>query len=271
MSWQKKLKNIKGILIDVDGTLANAKKQVTPGSQQTIKQLEKAGYILGVATGRSLGTLINYILPLFSQDSLHIVDDGASIVNARGNYLYRQAVPSALAKQIGQLAMSLGANIAFSQDKKRYYNHNFFHHIKSKDKWNKNMAMAREANDWSTPSLMLYNVDQELAQRLERLQPELEGFSLAARQTNQGLTYSFRVKGTNKGSAALVWANYQHLQPEEVLMLGDSENDLEVMQQVGVSVAMGNAVESIKKMADTITDTSDRDGLSKFAHQYLLK
>jgi hydroxymethylpyrimidine pyrophosphatase-like HAD family hydrolase len=42
------------------------------------------------------------------------------------------------------------------------------------------------------------------------------------------------------------------------------------MQRVGVSVAMGNAVASIKKAADVVTDTSDRDGLSKFAHQYLL-
>jgi hypothetical protein len=270
MTWQQKIKHIKAILIDVDGTLANAKKQVTPDSQQTIKQLEQAGYVLGVATGRSLATLINYILPLFSQDSLHIVDDGASIVNAQGNYVYRQTVPSALVKQVGQLAMSLGANIAFSQDKIRYYNHDFYYHIKSKDKWNKNMALAREADEWTTPSLMLYNVNRELVQRLEQLRPELEDFSLTARQTSRGLTYSLKARGTDKGSAALIWANYQDLRPDEILMLGDSENDLEVMQRVGVSVAMGNAVASIKKAADVVTDTSDRDGLFKFAHQYLL-
>ncbi len=270
MSWKNKLNHIKGILIDVDGTLVNFRKQLTNETAKTLKDLDSAGYKLGIATGRSLGSVKNYILPFFPNDSLHITDDGASIVNAQGHYLYRRIIPSELAKQVGKLALSMRSNIAFSQDQKRFYNHDFFHHMKSKDKWNKNMALVRDAEDWSTPNLMIYNVKPKLSRRLEQLKSELEEFSLSSRKTSNGLTYSLRVKGTNKGAAGLIWGSYQSLVSQQIAIFGDSENDLEAMNLLGLAVAVGNAVKSVKKAADVVIEPSDKDGISKFARRYLL-
>ncbi len=270
MSWKNKLNHIKGLLIDIDGTLVNSRKQVTKQTAQTLKELDSAGYKLGAATGRSLGSIKNYIFPFFPQKSLHITDDGASIVNSQGNYVYRKIVPSELARQVGELALSLRANIAFSQDQKRYYSHDFYHHMKSKDKWDKNMDLVRNAQDWSTPSLMIYNVGPELSRRLEQLKKELEEYMLTSRKTSNGLTYSLRVKGTNKGTAAVIWGSYLSLVPQQMLFFGDSENDLEAMNLLGLGVAVGNSVKSIKKAADVTVKSNNNEGLSKFAQRYLL-
>lgn len=270
MSWKNKLNHIKGILIDIDGTLVNSRKQLTKKTAQTLKELDSAGYKLGAATGRSLSCIKNYIFPFFPADALHITDDGASIVNVQGHYLYRKIVPSKIAKQVGQLALSMRANIAFSQDEKRFYNHDFYHHMRSKDKWNKNMALARDAEDWSTPNLMIYNVRPKLSRRLEQLKPDLDEFSLSSRKTGYGLTYSLRVKGANKGTASVIWGSHQSLVPQQMLIFGDSENDLEAMNLLGVGVAMGNAVKVIKEAADVVIEPSDKDGVSKFARRYLL-
>lgn len=57
---------------------------------------------------------------------------------------------------------------------------------------------------------------------------------------------------------------------EEVRAIGDSWNDLQLIQAVGLGVAMGNGNEDIKKAADWITDTNEQDGVAKAITRYLL-
>ncbi len=53
----------------------------------------------------------------------------------------------------------------------------------------------------------------------------------------------------------------RNLQKEELIAFGDGENDLEMLKEVGVSVAMGNAVNEVKKIATMVTDSNEEDGL----------
>ncbi len=61
------------------------------------------------------------------------------------------------------------------------------------------------------------------------------------------------------------------LTKEEVIGVGDGNNDLPLFESVGYKVAMGNAVEPLKKAADHITDTLTNDGFAKFIEEKLLK
>ena len=62
------------------------------------------------------------------------------------------------------------------------------------------------------------------------------------------------------------WAN--SLKP---LALGDAANDLEMMKAAGFSIAMGNAAEDIKKIADAITSSNDEAGVAEAIQKYVLK
>lgn len=53
----------------------------------------------------------------------------------------------------------------------------------------------------------------------------------------------------------------RNLQKEELIAFGDGENDLEMLKEVGVSVAMGNAVNEVKEIATMVTDSNEEDGL----------
>lgn len=57
---------------------------------------------------------------------------------------------------------------------------------------------------------------------------------------------------------------------EEVMAIGDSWYDLQLIQAAGLGVAMGNGNEAIKKAADWITDTNEQDGVAKAITRYLL-
>ena len=74
-----------------------------------------------------------------------------------------------------------------------------------------------------------------------------------------------------KSCAVNFLQNYWGLKKEEILTIGDQNNDIELLKAGGVSVAMGNATEELKKYADYITDTVDNDGFVKAIEKYCFK
>ena len=78
-------------------------------------------------------------------------------------------------------------------------------------------------------------------------------------------------KGTSKGRAVKVLADILNINREEVMCLGDSENDLSMIEFAGLGVAMGNAEEFLKEKADYITDTNENDGVAKAIEKFILE
>ncbi len=270
MAWQQQLNQIKGVLIDVDGTLVTSKKKISGQTRHAVRQLEASDFKVGMATGRSLAEVANYVLPVFHDRSLHIVDNGASIINGSGHYFYRKNVPSALVQQVGRLALSMGAKISFSQNQTRYYDVKFYQEIKDKDKWQKRMGKIDELKDWTTTNLVIYDVSSQLEKKLNNFQTQLEEFCLESWSTYLGTAFCFKAKNINKGTAAQVWAKHHRLSVNNIVIFGDSANDLSIMRKAGLSVAMGNAEPAVKKAADVTIKTSDKNGISRFVHKYLL-
>ena len=56
---------------------------------------------------------------------------------------------------------------------------------------------------------------------------------------------------------------------EEILAIGDNENDLGMLRSSGITVAMGNSTDSVKKMAMILTDTNEEDGAAKVIEEIL--
>jgi Cof subfamily protein (haloacid dehalogenase superfamily) len=71
-----------------------------------------------------------------------------------------------------------------------------------------------------------------------------------------------------KSCAVEFLQNYWGLKKEEILTIGDQNNDIELLKAGGVSVAMGNATDELKKYADYVTDSVDNDGFVKAIEKY---
>ena len=74
-------------------------------------------------------------------------------------------------------------------------------------------------------------------------------------------------KGTSKGRAVKVLADILNINREEIMCLGDSENDLSMIELVKI---FGNAEEFLKEKADYITDTNENDGVAKAIEKFVL-
>ena len=79
----------------------------------------------------------------------------------------------------------------------------------------------------------------------------------------------FTREGVDKGVALLRFAELMGIKPEETMAIGDTGNDISIIMAAGVGVAMGNAEEGPKEIADDITDTNDRDGVAKAIMKYV--
>ena len=78
-------------------------------------------------------------------------------------------------------------------------------------------------------------------------------------------------KGTTKGNAVKILAQKLGIKREEIICIGDGENDLSMIEYAGLGVAMSNAEEYVKEKADYVTDTNVNDGVAKMIEQFILK
>lgn len=75
-----------------------------------------------------------------------------------------------------------------------------------------------------------------------------------------------------KKSAALAFLGSRFgIRREEVLAIGDGQNDLDMIEYAGVGIAMGNADEEVKAVADYITATNDAEGVAKALRRFILE
>lgn len=72
-----------------------------------------------------------------------------------------------------------------------------------------------------------------------------------------------------KGNALRYLAKMWDLNQEEIMACGDQDNDIEMLLAAGTKVAMGNATDDLKKIADYVTDTVDNDGVVKAVEKFI--
>src|SRR3712207_1192542 len=83
-------------------------------------------------------------------------------------------------------------------------------------------------------------------------------------------TLEIQKKGINKGSSLNFLAKKLGINPNEVIAVGDSGNDIDMIKYAGLGVAMGNAFSEVKEIADYITYTNEEDGLAHVIEKFIL-
>lgn len=81
--------------------------------------------------------------------------------------------------------------------------------------------------------------------------------------------YEATAAGVDKGSGLKTLCDYLGIKQENVMALGDQANDMPMLKYAGLGVAMGNAVEVTKKIADKVTTDCDHDGVAKAVNEIL--
>lgn len=79
------------------------------------------------------------------------------------------------------------------------------------------------------------------------------------------------VKSINKSSGVKTLAKYLDIQLSDVICIGDNENDIEMIKEVGVGVAMANSCDELLEVCDYVTTSNDDYGVAKVINKYIIK
>jgi Cof subfamily protein (haloacid dehalogenase superfamily) len=255
------LKNIKLVVSDMDGTLLNSKGKVSDRFFQIFKQLQKQNITFCAASGRQHNSIVEKLHSI--KDNIFVVAENGGIATKGKKIFLEKALAAKKIKEVIPIVRTIkdanlvlcGKNGAYieSNDEKfttlfqEYYNKYF----KVDD-----LTNALEKTTFFKMAIY-HPISSEkfLYPKLKHLEKD---FLLKISSPNW---LDISSKGTNKGNALQIVQEQLNISKEETLVFGDYHNDIEMMQQSGVSVAMQNGHQDIKDLATITTESNDNYGV----------
>jgi Cof subfamily protein (haloacid dehalogenase superfamily) len=258
------------IAIDIDDTLINDEKQITPGTRAAIEEAISAGVVVTIATGRmyasakQLAQKLNLQVPIISYQG-SLVKDGAT-----GEVLYERAVPVDVAQELYALSRERGYHIQAYIEDELYaaeVNERLQDYCKlSNIPYKIEPDFEKLASIPSTKLLMIDDPDK-LDRLMEELAPKYADRVHMTKSKPQFLEFVHK-EGT-KGDAVRFLATHFGCDISQTIAIGDSWNDAEMVEAAGLGVAMANAVPSLKAVADYVTASNNEDGVKQVIDKFI--
>ncbi|NLO89215.1 MAG: HAD family phosphatase [Clostridia bacterium] len=264
--------NIKLIAVDLDGTLLDNDGKISPRVKDAVAKVREKGVEVTLATGRTFLSAKPFAAELGINLPL-ITYMGALVrYSDSDRVLYERCVPSDLAQEVIKVAEERGYPINFYLDDCVLVKELTPENVEYSRKYN---VVVKEVGDLSKVShispikLLIINEDEEEMNEFERKCRETFGKYLhITKSMPEFLEFSHPEATKEKGLEAV--AEHLGLKREEIMAIGDSNNDLEMLQYAGFSVVMGNAREEIKKYADYVTTSNEDDGVAEALEKFIL-
>ena len=264
---------IKMIGLDLDGTLLNEKKEITPYSRNVIKKALDAGIIVLVATGRPwMG--IPEELREFPGMRYALTSNGARIIDReKGTVMKEQLLSVELAKKALEICgkydtlqevyldgQGYAPNDKRDKVERYHHNPNMWEYIRTTRIWVDDICEFTEKGNKGLDKIQALFAD--MAERTKAWE-ELSGVRGLALVGSLGYNIEINAAGVNKGAGLVELGKLLGIKREEIMACGDGDNDTEMLREVGVGVAMANGEEQVKKAADYITESNEADGAAK--------
>jgi len=252
------------IVMDLDGTLLDNHSRVTPRTRAALERAATAGVAIAVATGRS------YALARYFTDGLpltgpQITYNGAVVVDSEtGLPTFLQAVPAAWIEPV--LAFLRKHDIFscyYTEDTIYVEGHAPLERaLVPADFPKQPVAVDDLLSLQHLPCLKIVAVAKpEEISALRPLAEEAFGEHLYVTQTASVLL-EFLHPAVSKGTALREAMAYLGLDPARVIAFGDGHNDIELLRAAGTGVAMANAEEEVRILADIVAPSNTEDGIA---------
>ena len=271
-------KEIKLVAMDIDGTLIGKRKIVTEYTRSVLKKAGEKGIHLVIASGRAFGAIPQFLLNIEGM-SYVITSNGSSIFRLSdcqrvfGKDLEEKQVKKLLIfyqKHACPMEVFIQGEAYASRE---YYEHpeRFgaspaaveYVHTTRKPIDDLEDFIIKHMHQIEGMNYIVSDVEKKASMRmeLERMK-DLYVTSSVPR-------YIEVSHGTVCKRNAVQWlASYLDVRKEEVMAFGDGENDIEMIEYAGYGIAMGNAVDSLKRIADCVTKSVDEDGVAHVIEEF---
>ena len=266
------------VALDIDGTLLTSKKTILSDTIKYINEASKKGIHIVYCSGRAPAEMQDIIklLPIIRYG---VCMSGSLVYDFKEKkVIYANSISKKFVKEIIEAAKDDDGMIQFLTE-------------------NESIVREDQITHMSDFKMGIYQpMYSKIAKRVKDMNIESENYdsipkiniyfhSTQARQKayekikNLPLCFSFgeetaleiTAKNVNKGNGLSALANYLRIQKNQIIGIGDADNDISFLKIVGLPSAMGNANEKVKSICKVITDDNDHDGTGKSINEYCLE
>lgn len=275
------MKQIKLIAMDLDGTALQADRcSFSPRLDAALEAAYEQGAAIVPVTGRQFALLPPAVHRLPKWSGLCVLCNGGQIRELKtGKLLYSLNISKTALLQLHALAerfdipleFSIGSRLHLTKqsydrelplENLRFHVHTI---LAQCGVTVESLLPVCERED--VEKALLPHVPGPLKREVEEALKAIDVSAVWASETSMEITHS----DATKGSALTQLSRLLGIPTENILALGDSGNDITMLQSAGLGVAMGNAPEAVKAAADAVTETNLNDGAAIAIEKYVLQ
>ena len=264
---------VKLVAFDLDGTLFNDKKEVTPETFAALEQAANMGVEIVPATGRFWNAIpesikamkfVNYALTL----------NGAAIFDVKaGRTIYECAIPIHRAETLCRVFDDLGVIYDFVAEGVGYMRRDLYDRLADVmiGEWQVKVVrdMRLPVDDVyetlrgknGVQKMQIYTLDKILRENLLKSLPHVFPKLLFTSSVPNNI--EINDPKANKGNGLKFLAEYLSIPIESTLAFGDGLNDMSMIESAGVGAAMSNGIPELKEIADYIAPGNNENGVAE--------
>ena len=262
------------IALDMDGTLLSSDKTISKANLEAIQKAKAKGVKIVLATGRPIKGIKKYLkqLNLLEEGDYAITYNGSVAQSTKNEDIISEIILSTDdIDRLYTLSKDLGVNI-----------HAYTNNDCITPKTSKYTLFEAELNSIpikvtdfnklprNTPIIKIMFIDEEdiLDSAIEKLPKELYDKYTIVKSAPYFL--EFINKKVNKGVSIRILAQKLGISMDDVIWIGDQENDKHMVDYAGLGIAMENATDELKEVANFVTKSNDEDGVAYAINKFIL-
>ena len=233
----------------MDGTLLNDNHEISPGNREAIIEARELNVPVMIATGRTRATCGSYAQSLGLQTFL-VTANGGEIYNKDGDLIHATHLHEDAVNHVYELRERYGAHVWAAS---------------SNGLFRGDLPEDRHNYQW-----LKFGFDTTDDGVRKEIVAELTERGLTEITNSSPTNIEVNAIGINKASAIKLVCDELGIDMQHVMAVGDSLNDIAMIQEAGLGVAMGNAQDLVKRKADWITATNVNDGVAAAIHRWVV-
>lgn len=249
------------LITDLDNTLLRSDKSISPYTAEMFARCRERGILTAFATNRSERAMTRMIETL-RPDA--IISNGGSTVRVGGEVIWESLLTAqdteTILTTIRRLTGNAGLITVESPD-------GYYCNFIPRDEDRRAASTYTDFVGFCKPA---YKITAELKDHswAHEIQTACPSCSFV-RFTGEDW-HRFGPRSAGKATALRVLATHLSLTMEDITAFGDDRNDLDMLEIAGTAVAVANAIDEVKDVADFVTESCDEDGVAKYMENHFL-
>ena len=260
------------VCIDIDGTLIDSNKKLPLENKLAINYAYKNNVKIAIASGRSpmgIKDLINEL----GIKAYEICLNGACVKD-EDIIIKKEIMTNEQVNKICDIVVKYDVCAFFSTEKLNITNKGLKKNIQDSVVKQKNYIITSndtikyELAKYEILKVSIYEPNFKLYEKVRKEIQEIYDFTVVSSDINY---LDVNIKNTNKATGVRDLVKYLGIELSETICIGDNENDIEMIKEAGVGIAMANACDELLEVCDHVTTSNDEYGVAKAMYEYVLK